>query len=58
MYKVTTITDVCNAGANVTVKKFDSMYEVQDYIEEETRELNDDDKELFYSYTVIVGEES
>ena len=33
-YKITTVTDICNAGSNVGTILFDDWYDVQDYIEQ------------------------
>lgn len=52
-YQLTTYSDVTNAGANKTVNTFDTFYELQDYIEEQTAGMSDDDRELYMSYSNI-----
>lgn len=52
-YTLTMAEDITNAGANVTVKHFDDWYELQDYIEEYTAGMDQDERELLMSNTKI-----
>lgn len=47
MYKLTTVTNITNAGGNVEEFMFDNFNELQDYIEEITQDMNEYNKEAF-----------
>lgn len=47
MYKLTTATDICNAGANITEVLFDDFMELQDYIMDATSAMTEEEAELY-----------
>ena len=55
-YKLTTTTDITNAGYNTEVKEFDTFDELQDYMQAKEQELSTEEYELF-SYNSRITEE-
>lgn len=47
MYKLTTATDICNAGANITEVLFDDLVELQDYIMDVSSAMSEEEAELY-----------
>jgi hypothetical protein len=47
MFKLTTATDICNAGANITEIIFDSFMELQDYMIDVSSAMDDEEAELY-----------
>lgn len=47
MFKLTTATDICNAGANITELLFDDFMELQDYIMDVSSAMTEEEAELY-----------
>lgn len=47
MYKLTTVTNITNAGGTVEEKEFDNFYELQDYLDDLTKDMNSANREAF-----------
>lgn len=55
-YKLTIVSDITNAGHNEEVHEFDTFYELQDYVEEQTKDMSEDERELFMYNIKVEGE--
>jgi len=47
-YRLTTTTNITNAGANNEVYEFDTFDELQEHMVEQTRYMERDEEELYY----------
>ena len=47
-YKLTTVTDIANAGHNTEVYEFDLFDELQEHMQKQTTHMERDEEELYY----------